>query len=190
MNWPLFHFLWKLDLATSGKGGVGPYISICVIVCFIGVSSANVQGGMMGELSFMHPELIQVNSAEFSLNVLSVHFPIILLYILIQNGTMFCSPFLLVGLQQGLLTSVLRLLTKAAFEKSDNGLRKGACRYIFFNDEEKCWFHSLHLLVGDLLRTWCFILWISPILYAFLICYSVHNCKAQHENWGDTKIEL
>ena len=106
----------------------------------------------MGELSFMHPELIQVNSAEFSLNVLSVHFPIILLYILIQNGTMFCSPFLPVGLQQGLLTSVLRLLTKAAFEKSDNGLRKGACRYIFFNDEEKCWFHSLHLLVGDLLR--------------------------------------
>ena len=72
MIWPFFHFLWKLDLATSGKGGVGPYIGICVIVCFIGVASANVQGGMTGELSFMLPELIQVNSAESSFNVHSV----------------------------------------------------------------------------------------------------------------------
>ncbi|XP_075667691.1 equilibrative nucleotide transporter 3-like [Castanea sativa] len=90
--------LLVLDLATSGKGGAGPYIGICVIVCFIGVASASVQGGMMGELSFMLPELIQ--------------------------------SFLAGCAAAGTLTSVLRLLTKAAFEKSDNGLRKGALLFL------------------------------------------------------------
>jgi len=31
----------------------------------------------------------------------------------------------------GALTSALRLITKAAFEKSNNGLRKGASEFIF-----------------------------------------------------------
>jgi hypothetical protein len=48
-----------LDLATSGKGGVGPYIGICAIVASFGVAEAKVQGGMIGDLSFMHPALIQ-----------------------------------------------------------------------------------------------------------------------------------
>ena len=54
-----------MDLATSGKGGVGPYVGICAIVGCFGVADANVEGGMIGDLSFMHPELIQVSSAMF-----------------------------------------------------------------------------------------------------------------------------
>ncbi|KAL0012630.1 hypothetical protein SO802_007738 [Lithocarpus litseifolius] len=83
-----------LDLATSGKEGVGPYTGICAIVGSFGVADANVQGGMVGDLSFMHPELIQVSSAQWT------------------------------------LTSVIRIITKAAFEKSDNGLRKGAMLFL------------------------------------------------------------
>ncbi|KAH9744350.1 hypothetical protein KPL70_003664 [Citrus sinensis] len=70
-----------LDLATSGKGGLGTFIGICVISGAFGVADANVQGGM----SF------------------------------------------LAGLAaSGAITSALRLITKAAFENSKDGLRKGA----------------------------------------------------------------
>ncbi|KAK7838943.1 equilibrative nucleotide transporter 3 [Quercus suber] len=99
LNLTLHHLIY-LDLATSGKGGVGPYIGICVIVCFIGVASANVQGGMVGELSFMLPELIQ--------------------------------SFLAGWAAAGTLTSVLRLLTKAAFEKSNNVLFLAISTFITF----------------------------------------------------------
>ncbi|XP_050288956.1 equilibrative nucleotide transporter 3-like [Quercus robur] len=87
-----------LDLATSGKGGVGPYIGICAIVGCFGVADANVEGGMIGDLSFMHPELIQ--------------------------------SFLAGLAASGTLTSVMRIVTKAAFEKSENGLRKGAMLFL------------------------------------------------------------
>lgn len=50
-----------MDLATSGTGGIGPYISICAIVGGFGVAGAHVEGGVMGELSFMCPEFIQVD---------------------------------------------------------------------------------------------------------------------------------
>lgn len=66
-----FFLCWKLDLATSGKGGVGPYIGICAIVGSFGVADANVQGGMVGDLSFMRPEFIQV---FLLLRVLSMFF--------------------------------------------------------------------------------------------------------------------
>lgn len=48
-----------VDLATSGKGGVGPYIGVCACVALFGISDAHVQGGMVGDLSFMCPEFIQ-----------------------------------------------------------------------------------------------------------------------------------
>ncbi|KAM7500856.1 hypothetical protein LguiA_025270 [Lonicera macranthoides] len=51
--------LLVLDLATSGKGGIGNYIGICLIVGCFGVADAHVQGGMVGDLSFMCPEFIQ-----------------------------------------------------------------------------------------------------------------------------------
>ncbi|GMP51102.1 hypothetical protein CsSME_00017466 [Camellia sinensis var. sinensis] len=49
----------QLDLATSGKGGIGNFISICIIVAACRVADAHVQGGMVGDLSFMCPEFIQ-----------------------------------------------------------------------------------------------------------------------------------
>ncbi|CAI9280165.1 unnamed protein product [Lactuca saligna] len=48
-----------LDLATSGKGGMGSFICVCVISAAFGLADAYVQGGMVGDLSFMLPEFIQ-----------------------------------------------------------------------------------------------------------------------------------
>ncbi|XP_050248164.1 equilibrative nucleotide transporter 3-like isoform X2 [Quercus robur] len=48
-----------LDLATSGKGGLGPFIGLCAISGAFGVADAHVQGGMVGDLSFMHPDFVQ-----------------------------------------------------------------------------------------------------------------------------------
>ncbi|XP_020964455.1 equilibrative nucleotide transporter 3-like isoform X2 [Arachis ipaensis] len=83
-----------LDLATSGKGGLGTYIGICAISGTFGVADAHVQGGMVGDLSYMRQEFIQ--------------------------------SFLAGLAASGALTSALRLITKAAFENSKDGLRKGA----------------------------------------------------------------
>ncbi|KAJ4729919.1 Equilibrative nucleotide transporter 3 [Melia azedarach] len=83
-----------LDLATSGKGGLGTFIGICVISAAFGIADAHVQGGMIGDLSFMTPEIMQ--------------------------------SFLAGLAASGALTSALRLITKAAFDNSRDGLRKGA----------------------------------------------------------------
>ncbi|KAL4585135.1 hypothetical protein LXL04_009750 [Taraxacum kok-saghyz] len=48
-----------LDLATSGKGGIGSFIGVCAISGAFGVADAYAQGGMIGDLSFMLPEFIQ-----------------------------------------------------------------------------------------------------------------------------------
>ncbi|CAK9174800.1 unnamed protein product [Ilex paraguariensis] len=90
--------LLLLDLATSGKGGIGNYIGVCVLVSSFGVADAHVQGGMVGDLSFMCPEFMQ--------------------------------SFLAGLAAAGALTSALRLITKAAFDKSDDGLRKGAMLFL------------------------------------------------------------
>ncbi|RZC65504.1 hypothetical protein C5167_009193 [Papaver somniferum] len=87
-----------LDLATSGRGGIGTYIGICITSCVFGVADAHVQGGMVGDLSFMCPEFMQ--------------------------------SFLAGMAASGALTSALRLITKAAFENSQNGLRKGAMLFL------------------------------------------------------------
>lgn len=87
-----------LNLATSGKGGIGTFIGICLISAAFGVADAHVQGGMVGDLALMQPEFIQ--------------------------------SFLAGIAASGALTSGLRLATKAAFEHSHDGLRKGAM--IFF----------------------------------------------------------
>ncbi|CAL0328970.1 unnamed protein product [Lupinus luteus] len=83
-----------LDLATSGRGGIGTFIGICVISGAFGIADAHSQGGMVGDLSYMLPEFIQ--------------------------------SFLAGAAASGALTSCLRLITKAAFENSKDGLRKGA----------------------------------------------------------------
>ncbi|MED6197576.1 Epsin-3, clathrin recruitment and traffic between the Golgi and endosome [Stylosanthes scabra] len=83
-----------IDLATSGKGGIGTFIGICAISGAFGIADAHVQGGMVGDLSYMLPDLLQ--------------------------------SFLAGAAASGALTSALRLITKAAFENSQDGLRKGA----------------------------------------------------------------
>ncbi|VFQ89558.1 unnamed protein product [Cuscuta campestris] len=45
--------LLMLDVATSGKGGIGPFSGICVLVACFGVADALVQGGVVGDLAFM-----------------------------------------------------------------------------------------------------------------------------------------
>ncbi|XP_020202649.1 equilibrative nucleotide transporter 3 [Cajanus cajan] len=87
-----------VDLATSGKGGIGPYIGICVLAACFGIADAQVEGGMVGDLCFMCPEFIQSYLAGLAAS--------------------------------GALISLLRILTKVAFEKSNNGLRKGAILFL------------------------------------------------------------
>ncbi|ESQ49070.1 hypothetical protein EUTSA_v10021957mg [Eutrema salsugineum] len=87
-------FFSLLDLATSGRGGIGSFLGVCVISATFGLADANVQGGMTGDLSLMRPEFVQ--------------------------------SFLGGLAASGALTSGLRLITKAAFKNSRDGLRKGA----------------------------------------------------------------
>ncbi|CAL5365550.1 unnamed protein product [Camellia sinensis] len=49
----------QLGSATSGKGDIGNYTGICIIVATLGVADGHVQGGMVGDLSFMCPTFIQ-----------------------------------------------------------------------------------------------------------------------------------
>ncbi|KAK8953457.1 Equilibrative nucleotide transporter 3 [Platanthera guangdongensis] len=86
-----------LDLATSGKGGVGPFLGICLISAAFGIADALAQGGMVGDLALIRTEFIQ--------------------------------SFLAGLAASGVLTSALRLITKAAFEHTDDGLRKGAMMF-------------------------------------------------------------
>ncbi|KAH7569019.1 hypothetical protein JRO89_XS06G0089800 [Xanthoceras sorbifolium] len=85
-------------ICTSGKGGIGPFVGICAIVACFGIADAFVEGGMVGDLSFMCPEFIQSYVAGLA--------------------------------AAGALTSALRLLTKAAFENSHDGLRKGVMLFL------------------------------------------------------------
>lgn len=90
--------LLLLDLGSRGKGGVGNYLGICVIVAVFGIADAHIEGGMVGDLSFMCPEFIQ--------------------------------SFLAGLAASGALTSSLRLITKAAFDKTSHGLRKGVILFL------------------------------------------------------------
>lgn len=50
----------QLDLATSGKGGIGVFLGVCVLSAAFGFADGHVQGGMVGDLSLMSPEFVQV----------------------------------------------------------------------------------------------------------------------------------
>ncbi|KMZ68037.1 Equilibrative nucleotide transporter 3 [Zostera marina] len=82
-----------LDVASGGKGGIVPFLSLCVLSAAFGVGDALVQAGMVGDLSLMCPQLVQW--------------------------------FLVGSAASGVITSALRMVTKASFN-STNGLRKGA----------------------------------------------------------------
>ncbi|KAF5953637.1 hypothetical protein HYC85_006493 [Camellia sinensis] len=80
----------KIDTRQRNLTG---YILFFISTFALLVVNAHVQGGMVGDLSFMCPEFIQSVLAGLAAS--------------------------------GALTSALRLITKAAFEKLNNGLRKG-----------------------------------------------------------------
>ncbi|XP_061982836.1 equilibrative nucleotide transporter 3-like [Populus nigra] len=92
--------LMVVDLATSGGGGIGPFIGICAIVAAFGVADAHVQGGMFGDMAFMCPEFMQSFFAGLAAS--------------------------------GALTSALRLITKAAFDKSKDVLFLGISTFLEF----------------------------------------------------------
>ena len=82
---------------------------------------------MVGDLSYMHPELLQVIITIELTRILKkflwyIQFLNILLLLLLQS-------FLAGEAASGALTSTLRLITKAAFENSQDGLRKGASKF-------------------------------------------------------------
>ncbi|GMH15809.1 hypothetical protein Nepgr_017650 [Nepenthes gracilis] len=83
-----------VDLATSGKGRFGAYVGICVLSAAFGVADAHVQGGMVGDLSFMLPEFMQSFFAGLAAS--------------------------------GAVISGLRLVTKAAFDKSNDWPTQGS----------------------------------------------------------------
>lgn len=123
-----------MDLATSGKGGLGTFIGICVISGAFGVADAHVQGGMIGDLSYMTPEFIQVSTSgwHFTFFFSTPFFIIFLFFILIKLLFWNLQSFVAGFAASGALTSALRLITKAAFENSKDGLRKGASMLKFF----------------------------------------------------------
>ena len=120
-----------MDLATSGRGGIGPFVGICAIVAAFGVADAHVQGGMVGDMAFMCPEFMQVTLLGI-LFQLFFHSKRQELCILPHLGCLFLQSFFAGLAASGALTSGLRLITKAAFDKSKNGPRKGVSMSLFF----------------------------------------------------------
>ncbi|EER99521.2 hypothetical protein BDA96_02G352800 [Sorghum bicolor] len=106
-----------LDIATSGRGGIGPFVGICIIAAAFGVADGHVQGGMTGDLSLMCPQFIQSFFAGLAAS--------------------------------GAITSALRLVTKAAFENSRDGLRKGAMLFSSIS----CFFELLCLPIVKFYRS-------------------------------------
>jgi equilibrative nucleoside transporter 1/2/3 len=120
-----------VDLATSGRGGVGPFICICAIVAAFGVADAHVQGGMVGDMAFMCPEFMQVRFHGIRFQLV-LHSKMQRNLHLTNLGCLFLQSFFAGLAASGALTSGLRLITKAAFDKSKNGPRKGVSMSLFF----------------------------------------------------------
>ena len=125
-----------MDLATSGGGGIGPFIGICAIVAAFGVADAHVQGGMVGDMAFMCPEFMQVTLLGIPFQMF---FKVFISWLFEKNLTsqthlrfLFLQSFFAGLAASGALTSALRLITKAAFDKSKDGPRKGVSMSLFF----------------------------------------------------------
>ncbi|XP_024521883.1 equilibrative nucleotide transporter 3 isoform X2 [Selaginella moellendorffii] len=52
-----------IDLASHGGGGLAPYTGLCALCMLFGLCDGLVQGGLVGDLSYMHPHLLQSFSA-------------------------------------------------------------------------------------------------------------------------------
>ncbi|RWW61162.1 hypothetical protein BHE74_00031804 [Ensete ventricosum] len=105
----ILHVTIQLDVATSGKGGIGVFIGVCIVSAAFGTADGFCQGGMVGDLSLMSPQFIQYGDTHERFFFLAA-----------------LKSFMAGLAASGTLTSALRLITKAAFENSQDGLRKGA----------------------------------------------------------------
>ncbi|WVY98179.1 hypothetical protein V8G54_030330 [Vigna mungo] len=66
--------LSEVNSTTSGKGGFGIFLAICELSGAFGVTDAHVQGGMVGDLSYMQPEFIQsLKNATMNFHVDNFH---------------------------------------------------------------------------------------------------------------------
>ncbi|KAJ1291404.1 hypothetical protein BS78_02G312800 [Paspalum vaginatum] len=101
----------RLDVLSSGGGGIIPFIGVCVIAASFGIADGHVQGGMTGDLSLMCPEFVQSFFAGVAAS--------------------------------GAITAALRFFTKAVFENSRDGLRKGAMLFCSIS----CFFALLCVLL-------------------------------------------
>ncbi|KAL3701357.1 hypothetical protein R1sor_019379 [Riccia sorocarpa] len=87
-----------VDLVSHGDGGTGALAIMCLLIATFGMADGVAQGGLVGELAYMHPTYMQSYTAGLAAS--------------------------------GVISSVLRLITKAAFGDSSFGLRKGALVFL------------------------------------------------------------
>ncbi|RZC82435.1 hypothetical protein C5167_045215 [Papaver somniferum] len=120
-----YQHLFPLDLATSGGGGLGRFIGLCSIVVIVAVAQGSLEGGLFGDLSMMCPEFMQVIFIFFLGSIFSFYW-FVSTEIYSETNTEFSE-------WHGCIrdpTSFLRLITKASFENSRSGLRKGAMVFL------------------------------------------------------------
>ncbi|BBN10216.1 hypothetical protein MPTK1_5g01910 [Marchantia polymorpha subsp. ruderalis] len=91
-------FIIVVDLVSHGDGGRGAFIVMCFLIMLFGIADGIVQGGLVGELAYMHPSYMQAYTAGLAAS--------------------------------GVVTSGLRMITKAAFGDGNFGLRKGALVFL------------------------------------------------------------
>ena len=119
-------------MATSGKGGIGAFIGVCIVSAAFGTADGHVQGGMVGDLSLMCPEFILVSCRSYGCAIFDFpfrHRHVNSMATLTRGSFLAASKSFMAGLAaSGTLTSALRLITKAAFDGSQDGLRKGASK--------------------------------------------------------------
>ena len=116
-----------MDVLSSGGGGIVPFVGVCIIAAAFGIADGHVQGGMTGDLSLMCPEFVQV--PFYIIKVTTTIFTTI-----IWSGFAYykltVQSFFAGLAASGAITSALRFFTKAVFENSRDGLRKGASMFI------------------------------------------------------------
>ncbi|CAM6094977.1 unnamed protein product [Calypogeia fissa] len=52
-----------IDVATHGSGGIGSFVGMCFLIAMLGIGDGTAQGGLVGDLSFMHPSYLQAYNA-------------------------------------------------------------------------------------------------------------------------------
>lgn len=118
---------------SSGRGGITPFVGACIIAAAFGVADGHVQGGMTGDLSLMCPEFVQVPFYIITITT-TIYRKYLVCFFIYLNLLLHCLVRLDLDFQSffaglaasGAITAALRFFTKAVFENSRDGMRKGA----------------------------------------------------------------